>query len=75
MPNEYSNSGIMFPNDNKRTDRHPDLRGDGKVVCQHCGSVVELWLSGWRKQGRKGEYLTVSFRAKDAARFPAEDNR
>jgi hypothetical protein len=74
MENTYSNSGIMFPGD-KRTPKHPDWRGDGTVVCQHCGTVVELWLSGWRKLGRKGEYLTVSFKAKDAARFPAEDQR
>ena len=75
MASEYPNSGILFPNDNKKTDKHPDLRGDGEITCQHCGSIIELWLSMWRRRGRKGEYLTVSFKAKDAARFPADDNR
>jgi hypothetical protein len=75
MANEYPNSGILFSNDNKRTDKHPDWRGDGEITCVHCGSIIELWLSAWSKRGRKGEYLTASFKAKDPARFPAEDNR
>lgn len=48
-------SGTLFDNTRKQTENHPDLTGsillpDGK----------EYWLSAWKKQGRNGEFLSVS---------------
>jgi len=57
---KYDNSGIMFQNDDKEKDSHPDRKGsctiDGK----------EYWISGWIKQGQKGKFLSLSFKPKDA---------
>jgi hypothetical protein len=68
---EYPNSGILFRNDNKKTDKHPDYRGDAEVTCEHCGGRLELWLSGWVKEGRKGKFLSLAFRSKQAERAAA----
>jgi hypothetical protein len=68
MANErdYPNSGILSRNHDRKSDKHPTHRGDGSFTCTHCGAVNELWLSGWVKEGRKGKFLSLSFRSKQA---------
>lgn len=66
--NDYPDSGILFSNDHKNSERDPDHRGSGNLDCPKCGHRIELWLSAWRRQGRKaGEFISVSFRPKDHA--------
>ena len=59
---QKDNSGSLFPNERKETDKHPDRTGtaliDGK----------EYWVSGWIKDGKKGKWLSLAFKPKDAAR-------
>ena len=38
------NSGSLFANKKKETDRHPDRTGSAKI------DGVEYWVSGWVKQ-------------------------
>ncbi len=53
------NSGVLFKNDRKESDKHPDFTGhldvDGK----------SYWLSGWKNTGQKGEYTSLKVKLKD----------
>lgn len=51
-------SGILFVNDRKQSDSHPDYKGSITINGQ------EYWLSGWRKQGQKGQFLSLSAQPK-----------
>ena len=57
---QKDNSGAIFRNDKKETDNHPDRRGD----CLIDGKAY--WISGWIKEGKNGQFLSLSFKAKDA---------
>jgi hypothetical protein len=65
MDRDYPNSGILFREETKQGDRYPDYRGNGEVTCS-CGNRISLWLSGWMLQGRKGKFVTLSFKAKES---------
>lgn len=73
---QYSNenSGTLFVNDRKETDRHPDSTGSLNVTCPHCGQETALWLSAWRKVSGSGKkFLSLSVKPKDAnASAPAK---
>lgn len=67
---DKTNTGVLFKNERKETDKHPDYNGtiniDGK----------EYWLSSWIKQGQKGKFMSLSVKPKEAqssapARAPA----
>lgn len=55
MPYELKdNSGSLFENDRKQSDRHPDMTG--KVMV----NGVEMYVSAWWKQGRS-QFLSLAF--------------
>ena len=61
MP-EYdnNNSGAIFKNDKKQTDKHPDYRGSAEV------DGVEYWVSAWIKTSKAGaKFMSLSFTVKD----------
>lgn len=59
MPYEQKlNTGALFQNEKKK-DTHPDLRGTIKL---HDGDYE---ISAWKKQGKNGEYLSLSIRKKE----------
>ena len=62
MSKEYDNNmrGVLFHNDRKESDRHPDLKGSCEV------DGVEYWLSAWRKEGANGKFLSLAFTKKEA---------
>jgi uncharacterized protein (DUF736 family) len=49
------NSGTLFKNDRKTTDKQPDYKGTGNYQ----GKEVEI--SGWIKEGAKGKFISLSF--------------
>lgn len=57
-------SGLLFKNDNKSNDQHPDYKGSIKV------GGVEYWLSAWIKQGKNGKFMGLATTPKDAAYVP-----
>ncbi len=58
-------TGILFPNKAKREDRQPDYIGSGNHVCEACGNTDELFISGWRNVGQRGNYLKLKFGKKE----------
>ncbi len=65
---KYDNSGILFKNERRTQDNHPEYTGsvtiDGK----------EMWLSAWVKQGAKGKFFSLAFKLKDAKKPAASTN-
>ncbi len=59
---QYDNElrGALFKAREKRGERSPDYNGN----CQIEG--VEYWVSGWVREGRSGNFLSLSFQRKDA---------
>jgi hypothetical protein len=56
---QKDNSGAIFKNPNRKTDRHPDLTGSLRVNGQ------DYWISAWTKQSQKGEkYLSIAVNPK-----------
>lgn len=71
MPQEYDNEmrGVLFKNDKKETDKHPDYKGQ----CQVNG--VEMWLSAWVKRSQKDNkpYMSLQFELKEGQTFATAD--
>ena len=57
----HNNSGNMFKNDRKSKVEHPDITGSALV------GGLEYYVSGWRKNGQKGDFYSLSFRPKDSS--------
>lgn len=52
--------GVLFQNEQKETEQHPDYRGSIRINGQ------DYWLSGWKKRSKDGTktYLSLSARPK-----------
>jgi hypothetical protein len=61
MTQEYDNNlrGVLFKNDRKEKDTHPDYKGS----CEVDGE--EYWISAWIKEGRNGKFMSLSFTEKE----------
>lgn len=64
MSQQYDNNmrGVLFKNDRKESDRHPDYKGSAEV------DETEYWVSAWIKEGRNGKFLSMSFTEKEEDR-------
>jgi hypothetical protein len=51
--------GSLFKNDEKKTDKHPDYRGDCTIGGQ------KYWLSAWIKEGKNGKFMSLSIQPKE----------
>ena len=66
MP-EYdnTNSGVLFVNDKRETEKHPNMKGTINI------EGVEYWLSAWTKHGAKaGKFLSLSVTPKEQKAEP-----
>ena len=56
---DNTNRGVLFKNDRKEKDTHPDYKGrinaDG----------VEYWLSAWMKDGANGKFMSFLLTPKE----------
>ena len=54
--NQYDNTnrGVLFTNDRKESDKHPDWKGRLNIA------GVDHWVDGWIKQGARGEFISLS---------------
>ena len=58
---DNTNTGALFKNDKKESDKHPDYKGSINV------NGVEYWLSSWIKTSKQGnKFMSLSVKAKDA---------
>ena len=57
---KFDNSGVIFKNEDKSKDADRDYQGSATIA------GVEYWMSGWIKQGKRGKFLSFSFKPKDA---------
>jgi len=56
---DNTNSGALFTNDDKMTDRHPDIKGTLNV------EGVEYWCSGWNNTSKAGkDYISLKIEKK-----------
>jgi hypothetical protein len=54
------NSGVLFKNDKKESEKHPDYKGNITV------NGVDYWLSAWIKDGKGGKFMGLALSPKDA---------
>ena len=59
MSETRDNTGILFKNDKKQSDRHPDYTGRATV------NGVECFMDAWIKDGAKGKFMSFAFKPKD----------
>lgn len=57
----------LFPNDKGDNDKRPDWRGEGKDLA---GNPIEV--AAWTRQSSKGDFLSCTFKIKEAKPEPAE---
>ena len=50
--------GSLFVNDRKQTSQHPDYSGSILI------GGTEYWLSGWKKEGDDGAWVSLAFELK-----------
>ena len=58
---DNTNRGVLFKNDRKEKDSHPDYKGSINVDGQ------EFWVSAWIKAGKKGKFFSMSIQPKEQA--------
>ena len=59
MEYDNTNRGVLFKNDRKETERHPEYKGSINVDGQ------EFWLSAWVKDGKSGKFMSLSVTPKN----------
>ena len=55
------NSGVLFKNDKKETDKHPHYKGNITVEGK------DYWLSAWVKDGKSGKFMGLEVSPKEPA--------
>lgn len=66
---QRDNSGSLFKNDKKTSDKHPDYKGSAMI------NGEEFWLSAWVKDGKSGKFMSVSLQPKEESSAPAKSSR
>jgi hypothetical protein len=66
---QHDNCGILFRNNRKESDRHPDFTGTINV------NGTEFWLNAWVKQGQKAKFMSLSVMPKDATKSATTNNK
>jgi hypothetical protein len=61
----YTDSGILFKNDRRTSDKAPDYKGTLDTACEKCGHRMHRTLAAWIRNARNGsKFLSLSFKSK-----------
>ena len=52
---------VLFRNDKKESDNHPDYKGEGADADGN-----PIWVNAWIKEGKRGKFMSGSIRLKQA---------
>lgn len=64
---DNTNRGVLFKEQDKKSDNHPDYKGTINV------DGVEYWLSSWIKTSKQGsKFMSLSVQPKQQAAKPAK---
>jgi len=63
------NTGVLFKNDRKESEKHPDYKGSLIVGGQ------DYWLSAWIKEGKGGKFMGLALSPKEAQEKPSERSK
>lgn len=66
MEYDNTNRGVLFRNDKKETEKHPDFTGSMDV------GGVDHYLSAWVKESKQGKkFFSISIKPKNDVAAPA----
>jgi hypothetical protein len=58
---QRDNSGTLFKNDKKTSEKHPDYKGSAMI------NGEEFWMSAWLKVGKNSvKFMSFAFEPKDS---------
>jgi hypothetical protein len=65
------NTGSLFTNKWKKSQGHPDLKGDiyldrallKELATSQTGSMIKVSIAGWNKIGSSGDFVSLKFSA------------
>lgn len=60
------NSGVLFKNDKKETEKHPDYKGSILI------NGTDYWLSAWIKEGKSGKFMGLAVSPKETQAQPVK---
>jgi hypothetical protein len=63
------NTGVLFKNDRKESEKHPDYKGSLVVGGQ------DYWLSAWIKEGKGGKFMGLALSPKEVQEKPSERSK
>ena len=63
---DNTNRGVLFKNDRKEKDNHPNMKGSINV------EGVEYWVSAWTKEGQNGKFISLSLTPKEQTQTAAQ---
>ena len=61
---DNTNSGILYINDRRTKPTHANFKGSCTIKTPD-GELVEYWVSGWEKSGKKGPFVSLAFEPKE----------
>jgi hypothetical protein len=61
---DNSNSGALFINDRRTKPSHANFKGSCTIKMPN-GELVEYWVSGWEKSGKRGPFVSLAFDLKE----------
>ena len=61
MKLDKDNTGVLFPNHKKTTEKHPNLTGMAKI------DGLDYWASGWVNTDKNQQkYISMTFKLKES---------
>ena len=61
---DNTNSGVLYINDRRTKPTHANFKGSCTIKTPD-GELVEYWVSGWEKSGKKGPFVSLAFEPKE----------